>query len=177
MTFRRSRSRLNVLLQGYVVIFLSLVRNHKISFTRHSWYIYTIPFQELEEKNKKRHECLPAHMYWNDVLIMKKRVSHWWHRGLLVGGGSGKGRCRQSDPLVCSVVDRVESLEKDLAEDKVQSRSTRVAYVSNNQIYFTGGTTNPGVEVTRPDLSIRREFKRSLGGKGMSGCCEYRFQG
>ena len=42
--------------------------------------------------------------------------------GILVGGGRGKGRCRQSDPLVCSVVDRVESLEKGLAKEEVISR-------------------------------------------------------
>ena len=43
--------------------------------------------------------------------------------GILVGGGRGKGRCRQSDPVVSSVVDGVESLEKDLAKDELKSRN------------------------------------------------------
>ena len=72
-----------------------------------------------------------------------------------VGGGVGEACCRQSDLSIAGVVDRVESLKEGLAEDEVHSRSTLGANVTNNQINFTGNTTNIGVEVTRPDLSVR----------------------
>jgi hypothetical protein len=71
-----------------------------------------------------------------------------------VGGGGGEACCRQSDPEVGSVVDRVESLEEGLAEDEVQSRSTIVAVILNNQINAIGSTTNSRVEATRPNLSV-----------------------
>ena len=96
--------------------------------------------------------------------------------GILIGGGIGKGRCRQSNPSVASVVDGVESLEKDLAEDEVHSRSTLGTNVSNNQIYITGDTTNIGVEATRPDLSIRSNFERNLGEKERAGILSMKFR-
>jgi hypothetical protein len=71
-----------------------------------------------------------------------------------IGSGGGEGCCRQSNPGVGSVVDRVESLEEGLAEDEVQSRSTVVALVTNNQINATGSTTNSSIEAARPDLSV-----------------------
>lgn len=70
--------------------------------------------------------------------------------------------CRQSDPLVGSVVDRVESLQPDLTEDEVQSSSTLGANVLNNQINLTLNTTNITVEDTRPDLSVRGQFECNL---------------
>ena len=77
------------------------------------------------------------------------------YRIFSVGGGGGVGRCRYSDSVIASVVDRVESLEEGLSKDEVQSRSTAGAIVLNNQIDATGNTTNSSVEATRPDLSVR----------------------
>ena len=84
------------------------------------------------------------------------------YRIISVGGGVGEGCFRQSDPLVASIVDRVESLEEALAEDEVHSRSTLGANVDNNQINPTFSTTNNRVEVTRPDLSVRGHFECNL---------------
>lgn len=36
-----------------------------------------------------------------------------------VGGGGGEGCCRQTDPRVGSVVDRVEPLEEGLAKEEI----------------------------------------------------------
>jgi hypothetical protein len=73
---------------------------------------------------------------------------------IFVGGGVGEFCYRQSDSRAFCVVDRVESLKEGLAEDEVESRSTRGANISNNQIKAPGGTANKSVEVTRPDLSV-----------------------
>ena len=89
--------------------------------------------------------------------------------GILVGVGHGRGRCRQANPLVGSVVDGVESLEEGLAEDKVQSRCHVATNVPENQIHFSGATANLGVKATRPDLSIRSNFERNLGEKERAG--------
>jgi hypothetical protein len=79
----------------------------------------------------------------------KKRVT------ISVGGGIGVCCSRQSDPGVGSVVDRVESLEEELAEGEVLSRSTLGAIVTNNQINAIGSAINNSVLGTRPDLSVR----------------------
>lgn len=84
------------------------------------------------------------------------------NRCLLVRGGIGEAGCCQSDSLVGSVIDRVESLKKSLAEDKVQSRTFLGANVSNNQVNAIGSATNQGVKGTRPDLSVSSKFKCSL---------------
>ena len=79
-----------------------------------------------------------------------------------VSGGIGVSCSRQSDLGVGSVVDRVESLEEELAKDVVQSRSTLGANVTNNQINAIGSTPNSSVMDTRPDLSVGGKFKWNL---------------
>ena len=79
-----------------------------------------------------------------------------------VGGGGSEGCSSQSDPFVGSVVDRVKSFEESLAVDEVVSYSSWGAKVTNNQVNMTGNTTNSRVKVTRPDLSIGRQFKGDL---------------
>ena len=76
---------------------------------------------------------------------------------LSVGSGIGEGCSSQSDTLVGSVEDGVESLEKSLAIDEVKSLTTWRPNVGNNQINVVGNTTNQCVEVTRPDLSVRSQ--------------------
>lgn len=76
-------------------------------------------------------------------------------RNTSVGGGVGEGCCRQTDPRVGSVIDRVESPEEGLAEEEVYSRSTLPANVTNNQINVASSTINKRVEDTRQDLSVR----------------------
>ena len=74
---------------------------------------------------------------------VRKVVSRHWI--ISVGGSISECCSRQSDPGLGSVVDRVESLEEELAEDVVQSRSTLVAIVNNNQINAIGSTPNSSV--------------------------------
>ena len=74
-----------------------------------------------------------------------------------VRGGIGKSSCRQSDPGVRSVIDRVESLEEGHAEDELSSKSTLSAAranVTNTQINVID-SSNSTVEITRQDLSVR----------------------
>ena len=54
------------------------------------------------------------------------------YRIISVAGGGGEGCSRHSDPVVGSVVDRIESLEPGLAEDEVQSRPTVITIVKDN---------------------------------------------
>ena len=68
---------------------------------------------------------------------------HWI---ISVGGGISECCSRQSDPGLGSVVDRVESLEEELAEDVVQSRSTLVAIVNNNQINAIWSSAASGMQ-------------------------------
>jgi hypothetical protein len=82
--------------------------------------------------------------------------------GISVGGGRGEACCRQSDSLVGSVVDRVESLEESHAEDEIESGSTIEAIVLDNQINVTENTTNIGIKAPRPDLSVSSQFECSL---------------
>ena len=84
------------------------------------------------------------------------------YRIVSVGSGVSEPCCCQSDPLVGSVVDRVESLQTGLTEDEVHSRSTLGANVLNNQINLILSTTNFRVQGTRPDLSVRGQFEFNL---------------
>ena len=74
--------------------------------------------------------------------VRKVAPRHWI---ISVGGDISECCSRQSDPGLGSVVDRVESLEEELAEDVVQSRSTLGADVINNQINAIGSTINSSV--------------------------------
>ena len=93
-------------------------------------------------------------MSWYYVSYHVRKVWYQWHWIILVGHGVGIFCSRQSDPLIASVVDRVESLEEALAQEEVVSRSTGGAKVTNNQINATVNTTNKSVELTRPGLSV-----------------------
>src|SRR5882757_1292383 len=83
-------------------------------------------------------------------------------RRVSVGGGGGEPCCRQSDSLISSVVDRVESLEESLTKNEVQSGSTIAASVTNNQINVIGRSINHFFKATRPDLSIGSKFEFNL---------------
>jgi hypothetical protein len=64
----------------------------------------------------------------------------------------------ESNSLVGSIVDRVVSLKESHAEDEAPRRRVGTVKVTNNQIKFTGNTTNGSVKNTRPDLSVGNEF-------------------
>jgi hypothetical protein len=105
---------------------------------------------------------------YNDVGGNKVTTSKGEKRKRLIislGGGIGISCSRQSNPGVSSVVDRVESLEEELAEVVVQSRSTLGANVTNNQINAIGSTINNSILGTRPDLSVTRYFEWNLAKK------------
>ena len=78
------------------------------------------------------------------ISLHDRKVQYRWHwiRITSIHFGVGEFCFRQSNPVLGCVVDRVESLEEGLAEDEVQTRSTRGANVRNDQINAIGSTTN-----------------------------------
>ena len=75
-----------------------------------------------------------------------------------VGDGECERSFSESNSFVGSVVNRVESFKETHAENE----ATRYWYtridrtkVTNNQINFTGNTTDGNVKEARPDLSVR----------------------
>ena len=82
--------------------------------------------------------------------------------GISVGDGVGEGCSSQSDLLVGSVEDRVESLEESHAIDEVESLSTWGANAGNNQVNGTGSTTHGSIKGTRPDLSVGSQIEWNL---------------
>ena len=99
------------------------------------------------------------------VLLRCSHRSNYIIASILVGGGVGEGCGSQSNTLVAGVEYSVESLKESLAVDKVESRSTVVANVTNNQVDFAGDTANISVKGTRPDLSVGGQSECSLVGK------------
>lgn len=93
---------------------------------------------------------------------MMFRSFHEFLFDILVGGGVSEGCSSQSDPLVGSVEDGVESFEESLAKDEVQSGSTLATNVTNNQVNLAFNTTNGRVKFTRPDLSIGSQLESGL---------------
>lgn len=84
-----------------------------------------------------------------------------------VGGGVGKDCLSESNSLVASVENTVESLKESHAEDELRRYVIWVCdalklKASNNQINTTLNTTNGCVKGTRPDLSVRSEMECSL---------------
>ena len=77
-----------------------------------------------------------------------------------IGGGLGKGRISESDLLMGSIKDSVESLKDRLAEDEFILYKFAQARVINNRENVIGTSTSNKciVKVSRPDLSVRSEF-------------------
>jgi hypothetical protein len=86
---------------------------------------------------------------------------------ILVGGGVCEGCFSKSNSLVAGVEDRIESLKESHADNEIHRSSSIRINVSkvgnlNNQMDFTGNTTNFSIKDTRPDLSVRGEFECNL---------------
>lgn len=74
-----------------------------------------------------------------------------------VGGGIRVCGCGKTDLGVRGIEYRVEALEESVAVDEVETLATGRAEVVDNEVDVVGGTTDVGVERTRPDLGVRGE--------------------
>ena len=105
------------------------------------------------------------------VMHHQRRLWVMHYRGLLllyisVGDGKCERSFSESNSFVGSVVNRVESFK----ETHAKNEATRYWYTridpctkfTNNQINFTGNTTDGNVKEARPDLSVRWEFEFNL---------------
>lgn len=79
---------------------------------------------------------------------------------LRIEGAVGEVCVSQSDLLVCTVEDNVESLHGSHA--KYEIHSLLVATVTDHQIKFIGNTMNGGVKANRRDLRVRIEYEFNL---------------
>ena len=96
------------------------------------------------------------------ILFRCARPSNPTITRILVGGGVGERCGSQSNTLVASVEDSVESLEDRHAKDEVKFLSTRGANITNGQINFARDTANDDVEGSRPDLGVGSQSECSL---------------
>ena len=96
------------------------------------------------------------------VWLRKKHLNVPSQRHPSVRRRCRKRRCRNTDPLVPSVVHAVEPLKPDLPIDKVQALATGLLVISNDEVNISRHAVYGAIERPRPDLGVGRELKGGL---------------